>query len=449
MSCLLGGGPLDEPFERLVRLGADDTVAAGDERGHARHAELPREGPVLVDGVLEGPLLDHFARLVDREADLLDDVQDHVGIADVPRFHDGGAAHRVVNGLAARLRVRPLADFLSEAAVVGHGALAVRQALGVHARLHLCVHGLAIHAAPGEQVGQRAAFHRRFRVKREVHPLDLYVVLGPELLNTHGTEIAPGSDVVGEDLDRQQLAHATSFMASLKRRSTSRWPSGNARPAPRGSAMTEVAPSAFHAFTCFTQPLASCPARRMRPSIGSFAGSRPASRAYSCTRATIAPPCASGVRFGLQPSASRPMRRSAGSGGTAWSRLPTPNQMGIGRWIGMGLSPAWLIRWNSPRNSTTGRVHRARSTATCSAARRPRLSKVSLSASYSTAFQPTPIPRRRRPPLSTSICAACLATSAVCRCGRIRMPVASVMRLVMAARYAMSVSASCTTASCE
>jgi hypothetical protein len=37
-------------------------------------------------------------------------------------------------------------------------------------------------------------------VQREVHPLDLHVVLGPELLNTHGTEIAPGSDVVGEHL---------------------------------------------------------------------------------------------------------------------------------------------------------------------------------------------------------------------------------------------------------
>ena len=31
-----------------------------------------------------------------------------------------------------------------------------------------------------------------------------------QLLNTHGTEIAPGSDVVGEDLDRHWLAHAAS-----------------------------------------------------------------------------------------------------------------------------------------------------------------------------------------------------------------------------------------------
>src|SRR4029453_5353682 len=113
------------------------------------------------------------------------------------------------------------------------------------------------HAATGEEIGQRAAFRRGFRVQREMRPLDLHVVLGPELLNTHGTEVAPGSDVVGKDLERQWLAHATSFIASLKRRSTFRWPSGNVRPAPRGSAMPDVAPSAFHAFTCFTHPPAS------------------------------------------------------------------------------------------------------------------------------------------------------------------------------------------------
>ena len=32
-------------------------------------------------------------------------------------------------------------------------------------------------------------------------------LLGPELLNTHGTEIAPGSDVVGEDPERHWLSH--------------------------------------------------------------------------------------------------------------------------------------------------------------------------------------------------------------------------------------------------
>jgi hypothetical protein len=36
------------------------------------------------------------------------------------------------------------------------------------------------------------------------------MVLGLELLNTHGTEIAPGSDVVGEDPHRYLRHHAAS-----------------------------------------------------------------------------------------------------------------------------------------------------------------------------------------------------------------------------------------------
>jgi len=55
------------------------------------------------------------------------------------------------------------------------------------------------------------------------------------------------------------------------------------------------------------------------------------------------------------------------------------------------------------------------------------------SASNSTQFQPTPTPRRSRPPDRTSIAAACFATSAVWRCGRIRTPVESSSRVVRAA----------------
>src|SRR5207245_4415863 len=45
----------------------------------------------------------------------------------------------------------------------------------------------------------------------EVHPLDLHGVLRLELLNTHGTEVAPRSDVVGEHGQRHRLAHAASL----------------------------------------------------------------------------------------------------------------------------------------------------------------------------------------------------------------------------------------------
>ena len=52
------------------------------------------------------------------------------------------------------------------------------------------------------------------------------------------------------------------------------------------------------------------------------------------------------------------------------------------------------------------------------------------------------MPSLTRPPLSTSTCAACLATNAVCRCGRMMMPVVNSRLVVIAAKNAISVNGS-------
>ncbi len=87
------------------------------------------------------------------------------------------------------------------------------------------------------------------------------------------------------------------------------------------------------------------------------------------------------------------------------------------------------------------RHERARPTAAGAAgparsSRRPRLAKSWPSASYSTQFHPVPTPSRSRPCESRSTSAACWATSTVWRCGRINTPVASSIRLVIAASVA-------------
>src|SRR5438046_3959332 len=74
--------------------------------------------------------------------------------------------------------------------------------------------------------------------------------------------------------------------------------------------------------------------------------------------------------------------------------------------------------------------------------RRPRVVKSSPSASNSTGFQPKATPSLSRPPESTSTAAACLATSAVWRCGRMMMPVTSSTRRVAAARNPKSTNGS-------
>ena len=83
-----------------------------------------------------------------------------------------------------------------------------------------------------------------------------------------------------------------------------------------------------------------------------------------------------GPRLGNQPSAIRPMRSKTGS-------TPPPIHSGMGRCTGMGFSPAAVMLCQRPEKVTTSSVHRARSTETCSSMRRPRLRKLSPSASYS------------------------------------------------------------------
>jgi hypothetical protein len=111
-----------------------------------------------------------------------------------------------------------------------------------------------------------------------------------------------------------------------------------------------------------------------------------------------------------------------------------PIQIGIGRWMGSGLMPAAVTRWKRPWKVTTGSVHSRRISSICSVKRRARLLKLNPSASYSTWFQPMPTPSRSRPPVSTSTSAACLATRAVWRWGRMMTLVTSSSRGTSPAR---------------
>ena len=93
-------------------------------------------------------------------------------------------------------------------------------------------------------------------------------------------------------------------------------------------------------------------------------------------------------------------------------------------------------------NSNDGSVHSRRISSTCSAWRRPRFVNVSLRPTYSTTFQPVPMPRRRRLPDSTATSAACLATSTVWRWGRIITQLTSSSDVVTPAAKAKNVSGS-------
>src|SRR5947207_15630887 len=88
-----------------------------------------------------------------------------------------------------------------------------------------------------------------------------------------------------------------------------------------------------------------------------------------------------------------------------------PNHTGTFPEAGRGLMPASSFVCQRPLKAICGAAHNFCMTSTCSSERRPRLWKFSLSPTNSTSFQPTPMPRRKRPPHSTSRQAACFATS--------------------------------------
>jgi hypothetical protein len=72
-----------------------------------------------------------------------------------------------------------------------------------HALLELSNLGLAAL----EQITQRATLLGRFRVQGKIDPADFYVFFGLQAFNTNCTEITPGSDEVGKDLNNDWILH--------------------------------------------------------------------------------------------------------------------------------------------------------------------------------------------------------------------------------------------------
>ena len=64
-----------------------------------------------------------------------------------------------------------------------------------------------IHRSAGKQVLERQSFRRCVRMQWKVDPLHINIEILLQLFNTPGTEITPGSDKIGEDLECRGLAH--------------------------------------------------------------------------------------------------------------------------------------------------------------------------------------------------------------------------------------------------
>ena len=61
--------------------------------------------------------------------------------------------------------------------------------------------GLQIDIAAAEQFLERHAFCGGVWMQWEVHPVDMDIEIPLQLFNTPGTEVTPGSDKIGKDIE--------------------------------------------------------------------------------------------------------------------------------------------------------------------------------------------------------------------------------------------------------
>jgi hypothetical protein len=72
------------------------------------------------------------------------------------------------------------------------------------------VHSLEIETSAGEQIRESKAGGGSIRMERKVHPAQVQIEVLLQLFNTPGTEIAPGSNEIGENLKDDWLLHKLS-----------------------------------------------------------------------------------------------------------------------------------------------------------------------------------------------------------------------------------------------
>jgi hypothetical protein len=156
--------------------------------------------PILIHGLPKGAFFQNHPGRCRIEAHRPTDLQQNRSAGDIFPVLEIGEEHGVVKGIAAALILGPFSQFLSQAAVEGHRTLAEGQLQFIGHLPQAGHHRRDIHRPAGEQRFERLPGRRRFRMQGKGRPLDVERKCRFDPFNTPGTEVAPGSDVVGEDL---------------------------------------------------------------------------------------------------------------------------------------------------------------------------------------------------------------------------------------------------------
>jgi len=179
-------------------LKADQRVFLINDCRDRRDAEFFRSFPIIINMCSIAPLVKGQQGDVGIKADRFGDLGKFVWQCNVTAINVIGMINGHVEGFACPLLLCPFPQLLGVATVVSVGAFAKGQVKLCGDLLAALHHGIDV-VATGEKIFQGLPFLGSLRMEREHAQSNVEVKLLAQFIGTHGTEVAPGSDVVEKD----------------------------------------------------------------------------------------------------------------------------------------------------------------------------------------------------------------------------------------------------------
>ena len=199
----------DEVHEIIVGSEPHEPFPGAEVRRNGGDPEFPGPLPVGIDRRGKASRREDLPRPIPRKPHGLGNPHELVHPGDVPPLDEKSPVDRFPVRVSLSLRFRPFPQLLGPPAVEGPGPLREWHPLGLGQLAQPRLHGRDLFLPPGKQLGELDSLLRRFRVERKNGPAQLHSVLPLQAVGTHGTEVAPGSDVVKEDLDDGRRVHVS------------------------------------------------------------------------------------------------------------------------------------------------------------------------------------------------------------------------------------------------
>jgi len=205
----------DQPYEIIVGSKAGQPLVVTEVGRHGGYAQLPGPLPVGIHCPRKAPLRKDRLRFITRQPDGSGDPQQHIHQRQVAPFDEIGLVDGMAEEVARTPRLGPFTQFLSQSAVAGACPPCQRQSFSRRSVGQPDLHGLYLDLTAAKQFGEFHPFLRGFRVEWKDAPLQPDPEFSLQTLGTHGTQIAPRSDIVEKNLYHGGCVHGSPLLCCV------------------------------------------------------------------------------------------------------------------------------------------------------------------------------------------------------------------------------------------